>query len=140
MVDHQRLAHNPFDRHARIQRGERILEDDLNMRPDMHQLFAGQFFQVDPSQLRIIKPDFATGGIQQAHDGSGGGGLSAAAFTHQSQGFALLDKQVDPIDGLYHAHTAFNKTAFDRELLLEVFYVQEQIIDLKQGLGLESSF
>ena len=92
------------------------------------QLFTVQLFQVDPALLGIVEADLPSGGIQQAHDRAPGGGLTAAAFAHQAQGLAFIHEQVNPIDGLYRAHTALDEAALDREMLLQVFHIQKQFI------------
>src|SRR5579859_6060016 len=46
LVDHQRLFHYRFDRHARIQRSVRILEDDLHTPPQSLHLSATELDEI----------------------------------------------------------------------------------------------
>jgi hypothetical protein len=67
LVDDQRLADDRADRHARIERGVRVLEDDLHVARQRAQLvLAG------PGDVLALEPDLARGRLDQAQDAAAG--------------------------------------------------------------------
>src|SRR6516225_4370650 len=77
----QRLAYDRADCHARIERGIRILENDLHVAAQRPQLGP-----VERRDVRTLKPHLARGRLNQAQDAAPGGGLPAARFAYQTQG------------------------------------------------------
>jgi len=58
-------------------------------------------------------------------DGAPGGGLAAAGFAHQPQGFALVDIERDVIHCVDSAHLLHeDDSALDGEMLDKIFYAQ----------------
>ena len=47
----------------------------------------------------VINADGAGGGLNEAHDGAGEGGLAAAAFAHKTDGFAGFKFERDAVHG-----------------------------------------
>ena len=83
--------------HARIQRGEGILEDDLELAAKLAHLFF-----LDGSDILALVQNAARGGVQKPDQEPAGGGLSAAGFAHQAQGFAVHNFKGQPVDRLDH--------------------------------------
>jgi hypothetical protein len=82
----QRFADDVAGRHARVQRGERILEDDLHLSPMRPQRRLTQ-----ASDVLSVEPDRALGRLDQPQHRTRHGRLAAAAFADQPQGFPLID-------------------------------------------------
>ena len=90
--NHSRLAYNLFDRHAWVQRPERILKYELELAPDGTQLPSLQRIEVltiesDRAGRRLGKPD------QQPTRGR----LPATTLPHQPQCFAGANVEADTI-------------------------------------------
>ena len=83
-----------IDRHPRVQRSERVLEDELHLPPKPLQILALQREHVDqrPRSLKVIDPAIGRHGAQQQF---AQGGLAAPALADQSETFAALDPQAD---------------------------------------------
>ncbi len=62
-VDAERLADNIARFHPWVERGERVLEDDLHRAPDRTQLGLAEMRDV-----ALVQPDAATGRLDQAQD------------------------------------------------------------------------
>ena len=60
-VHEQRLAHDVEQGHARIQGGERILENHLHLAPERTQLGPRQLAHVDDRAIRATDEDLAGG-------------------------------------------------------------------------------
>src|SRR5258708_21594637 len=56
VIDEQWLADDLQQGHSWIQRGVRVLEDHLHVRPQTSQLFAVQFGDVHPAGLAVVEP------------------------------------------------------------------------------------
>ena len=88
LVDRQRFTEDRADGHARIERGERVLEHDLHLAPQGAQVVAAEAQHVLP-----VKDDLARGRLDQAQDAAAGGGLAAAGFADHSQRLAAIDRE-----------------------------------------------
>ncbi len=85
-MDIQRLADNGADRHARIQAGERILEDDL------HVLAIGAHGSGrELGDIAALEEHSARGGLDQAQDGAPDGCFAGAGFADEAYHLARLD-------------------------------------------------
>ena len=107
----QRLPDNIFDRHARVQRRIRVLEDHLHLLAHVGDVLCRDRLAVedDLACRRLIEPQ------NRASDGR----LAAAGLADQTQRLAAPDGKrhiVDSFQGL-----RAQKTRADREILLEVF-------------------
>jgi len=102
-VDQERLADEVEQGHARVERGERILEDHLHLatkarssdsrsRPSSTTLPPVSRMKISPRSL------------DGSQDAPRGGGLAAAALPHQAQRLALVDVEVDAVDRADVAH------------------------------------
>ncbi len=93
VVDLPRLGHDVADRHARVQGGVRVLEDDLDVAAQPAQVLAGQARDV----LALVE-HLAGGGLLQGHDQLGDRRLAAAGLPHQAERLAGVQGEVDPVD------------------------------------------
>jgi hypothetical protein len=126
-VDLQRFADDVADRHARVERGVRVLEDDLH-------LFA-QRTQRGPAQAGDVAPierDAAGRRVGQAQDHAAGGRLARARLADETQRFAAADVEVDAVDGLYVADVLLQEAGRDRKVL-------RQVADLDQTLAAQET-
>ncbi len=82
------------DGHARVQRGEGILEDNLQVGAEGAQGGGGGAGDVDAFEM-----DFAAMGRLQAEDRAGEGGFAAARFTDEGEGFAGSDFEGNAVNG-----------------------------------------
>ncbi len=123
----QRLGQDVAHLHARVQRGERVLEHHLHAPPQRPQLPGRQV--VDALAVQI---DFAVGDRIEPQDRLADGGLAAAGLAHQRQGFAAVDRErhaVHRVDlrGLLPQHTAV-----DREVLLQAVDLEQRYLSIPQ--------
>ena len=70
-VHDQRLADDVADRHARVERRVRVLEDDLHLAPHLAELLAAELRQLD-----ALEPHRAGGRLQQLEHAVAGGRLA----------------------------------------------------------------
>ena len=97
-VQDQRTGEDLADRHARIERRVRVLEDHLHAPPQRaDRRLAGM------GDVGAGKDDLAGRRFVQPRDQPRQSRLAATGFAHQSDGFAGKDLQVDAIDGAQHA-------------------------------------
>src|SRR3546814_4913013 len=98
-VDHQRLADDIRDGHARIERAVGVMEHVLNATPEIEQFASGQSEHVhlalavvieDPSRIRGEGP----------HDDPAQRGLAAAALADEAEAFAATNREIDIVHGL----------------------------------------
>ena len=91
------------DRHRRVQRGQRVLEDhaDLVAADVAHALLR------ERAQFLAIELDAAGGdvaaGRKQVHDRQGGHGLTAAGFADDAERLARLDLEANSVDSVHDA-------------------------------------
>ena len=114
-MNDQGFADDSADVHARIERGVRVLKDDLDIAAQDAKLIGLQ-----PPDILAIKMDFARGWFDQAQHAAPGGRLAAAGFADQPEGFAALDGEIDAVDSVNAAGLAAEQAAFDRKLLGQV--------------------
>ena len=92
-MQHQRFAQHGAHRHARIERGVRVLEDHLHaLAPGAHRLVA------ERQQILALEAHLAGGGLEQAQHQTADRRLAAARFAHDGEGLALLEMEVDAVD------------------------------------------
>src|SRR6516225_5673896 len=110
----ERLADDVVDFEAWVERGVRVLEDDLQLAPIGPHLTAGQ-----PVDALAPDADLARGRIDQFEDRLAGGRLAAAALADEAQSLALSDVERDSIDGVHLADGALQQALLDREMLYQ---------------------
>ena len=82
------------DHHARIERGERVLENDSHVLTLFPQGRAFQREDIDTRQAHTARRRF-----QQAQNRTSCSALSAAALAHQADSLAAADRKVNTIHG-----------------------------------------
>ena len=93
VMQRQWLAEDLSDRHARIERGVRVLEDDLRLPAERAQC-AG----VEAEQVTAFETDAAGIRFDQAQHETAHGRLAAAGFADQGQRLAGIDVEADAVD------------------------------------------
>src|SRR4029079_6056086 len=115
LVDDQGLADDRTDIHARIERGIRVLEDDLDVAAQQAKLVRRQL----PAIL-AFKMDVARGRLDQAKHAASGGRFAAAGFADQPQGLAAVDVKVHAVDRVDAVGVAPEQAALERKFLGQV--------------------
>jgi hypothetical protein len=118
-VHQQRLAHEVEQGHARVERGEGILEDHLHLAPERPQLRGPEPPQLDLGAVGSPHEHLARRWLDRAQDAAGGGGLATAALPHQAQRFPLVDVEIDAVHRSHVAHRALPEALPDRKELLQ---------------------
>ena len=80
-VDEQRLADDVADGHPRVQRGVRVLEDDLDLAPDLAKVAAAHRRQLAP-----VERHGSLGRLQQLENAEARGRLARAGLAHEPDG------------------------------------------------------
>ncbi len=115
-VDQQRLAHDVARRHARVERGERVLEDDLHLPPVGPQLGLRQ-----ADDLLALDLDRARGRLDEAQHGAAGRRLAAAATRPPGPSVSpAAYGEGDAVHRIDLADRAAQQALLHREVLLEV--------------------
>jgi len=114
-VDHEPLGHDVADPHAWVERGERILEDDLHVLAQPLGTPA-----VLARDLLALEPDLAACGRHQADQRPPQGRLAAARLAHEADRFAGGDLEVDTIDRVNLGDDALEDALADRKVGLQV--------------------
>ncbi len=131
-VDAQRLADDVPDAHARVERGIRVLEDDLHVAAQALHLGARGAHDVD-----ALEGDLAGGRLDQAQHAAPGGRLAAPALADEPQRLALVDVEGDAVDRVDVAGRALQHTALDGEVLLEVADLEQAhataLLEVREG-------
>src|SRR5262249_38870696 len=92
-VGRERLADDLADGHARVERGERVLEDDLHLPAIWPERGAGE-----ARDVAALDHDAPLGRLDQAQDGAADGRLAAAGFADEAERLTLVDRQRDTVD------------------------------------------
>ena len=83
-----------FDGEARVERGEGILKNDLQVAAQ-----AAHFGAAGGEQVASIEPDAAGGGLDQAEDEASERAFARAGFADQAKRFAGMDVKRNAVDG-----------------------------------------
>ncbi len=111
----ERLPKDRFDPHARIERGKRVLENDL------HALAVGPHVTLgERKNIDTVKHSPATCRLDQPQQGAACRRLARSRFTDQSDRRAALDRKADIFDGMDGPAAPARKT-FDQS-----FYSQQR--------------
>jgi hypothetical protein len=120
-VHQRRLADDVLDAHARIEGGERILEDHLHL-------------EADPLLAAVAKRASARG--QDAGDHAAKRGLAAARFAHQADHFAFVHAERDVVHRVHH-FVGDVRAQSARDLSRHIERLHEalgDVLQLEQGL------
>src|SRR3989304_2866125 len=120
LVDAQALPDGLADRHPRIERRVRVLEDDLHVAAHGLQVGAAQLQHVD-----AVEPDGARAGLDQAQHRPSDRRLATTRLSHQAEGLAFPNGESHPVDRLDPAHGPLQHSGAHREVL-------DQGVDLDQ--------
>ena len=119
-VDQQRLADEVEQRHAGIERGERVLEDHLHLAAQRPQLRPAQPAHLDHRRRPVTRMRISPAGrLDGPQDAARGGGLPAAALPDEAQRLPLVDVEVDAVHRADVAHRPLPEALPDRKELLE---------------------
>ncbi len=107
-MDFQGELQDLLDTPSWIERGTRVLEDDLN-------LFLEGLWPLSRLFTDILAPeaDLPRSGAVHAHDGVGHRALTRTRFPDQPQHFSLWNREIDAVDCL-------NRAAAGEEVLFQV--------------------
>ena len=89
------LADEVAHGHPRVQRGDRVLEDDLH--PAAHAL---ELVPLEGEDVLAVEHDLARGRRHEPEDGAPEGGLAAARLADEAQGLAAPDLKRHVVDGV----------------------------------------
>jgi len=115
VMNDERLADDAADRMAGVERGERVLEDDLHLAPQGPQRGALERRHVGAGEV-----DLAVRAVDQPHDAAAGGGFPAPGFADQPECLSGMDVKAHTIDGMDAIDLAGQHAALDREVLFEI--------------------
>ena len=137
VVNRHRFGQDIADLHARVQRAEGVLEDNLDLFPDRAHFLLRQLGQV----LAVVE-DFARRGCFELQDAAPRGRLSTSRFTHQAEGFPSLDEKANAIDGFDLGDDAGDDDSLgDREIHLQPPDVDQDVIVLgARGAGFRGHY
>src|SRR5262249_61506479 len=108
-VDGEWLGDRASHAHARIQRGERILEDDL------HPLTRGpQSRGRQRDEVVALEADAAGRRLDEPQDQPSGGGFTTAGLADEAKDLAALDREADAVHRVDDPSAAAQPRAADR--------------------------
>ena len=111
------------DSHARIERGIRVLENHLEVRPRCTQLFLLQLRQIFASQNHRARR-----GWNQLQNCPAQRGFAAAGFAHQAEDFSTRQRERHAIHGLHCAQVTTNDhPALHREVRFQILNMEKAI-------------
>jgi hypothetical protein len=93
LVNRQRFGNDFTDTHARIQRGEGVLENHLHVAALQAQGFAGE-----SKQIIALVQNGAVIGFDEAQQHARQGGFAATTFADDGEGFAGLDEKANIVN------------------------------------------
>ena len=114
-MDLERLADDVADRHAGVERGVRVLEDDLDVAAQLAHRAALLGVDVDP-----VEGQLAGGRLLQPHQHPAQSRLAAAGLADDAERLALVELEGDAVDGLDVADRAPQHARLDRVVLDQV--------------------
>ncbi len=94
-MDDQRFLDDVADPHARVERGVRVLKDDLHVAPRRPQPRARE-----GEHVFVPEPDRAGGRFDQPEDAATGGALAATGLPDQTEHLSFVDRKAHIVDGL----------------------------------------
>src|SRR5262249_31330479 len=121
-VDLHRIADDRADALSRVQRGVRILEDDLHLAPQRPERRAPQ-----PTDVVALEDDLPRSGLEQPDDGAAERRFPAARLADQAERLALLHREADVVDRVDARDLALEDALANREVLLEAPDLDERL-------------
>ena len=126
-MDQQRLLDARADPHARIERGVRVLKDDLHVAPA-----SAQGFWRQTQQVLAVEQELAAGRLDQAQHGARERRLAATGFADDADGLAACL-------GKAHAVHGIDPPALDRKMLDQVLDLQDRVGQAAHGTGFQQA-
>ena len=117
VVDDHALFNDRTDGHARIERGIRVLEDDLRFFGERKAVFL-----VGKIDRPAVVNQLALRRLINAHQGAAQRGFAAAALANEAQRFAAVNIEVDILYRVQHA------TAADFKVFADVFGANQHFV------------
>ena len=108
--------------HPRVQRPERVLEDDLHPAPQRAHVVG-----IDVGQLVAVEHDPPVGRRRELDDRPAERRLAAAGLADEAERLARHDLEVDAVDRVDRADLAAQHAAVDREVLLEALDGEQRL-------------
>src|SRR5439155_23277839 len=121
-VNDQGFADDRADIHARIERGIRVLKDDLDVAAQQAE-FAGP----ELPDILAFKMNLARGRFDQAKHAASGGGFAATGFADQAKRFAAVDMKIDAVHRMHTAGALAEQAALERKFLGEVLDPEQRL-------------
>ena len=121
-VNQQRFFNGFSNAYARVQRGKRILKNDLY-------LFAqeAKFLPRKIENIASLKKDLAGGRRHDAQNCLRQRAFAATTFAHKPQGLAAMDVEGDVVNGLNVALLSGEQAAVYREIGFETAHGQKRV-------------
>ncbi len=120
----QRLAEDLSDRHPRIQRRVRILEDDLHAAS-----LRTQRLRIELADVPPFEPDTAAGWFQQPQRQSSDSRLAATRFADECERLVPTQLEADVVDRVNDIVAAAEEAGAHRKLLDDVADAKQRLCD-----------
>jgi hypothetical protein len=124
-VDEQWLPHDVEERHARIERRVRVLEDHLHLAPQRAQPALRNRGHIDDFAV-VAKENLPGGRRDGPQDAARRRGLAAAALSDERERLSLLKRERHAVHGLHVADGLLEDAAANGEVLLEPLHLEER--------------
>jgi hypothetical protein len=132
-VDPQPFADEVAHLHPRVERADRVLEDDLHVPAHRLQVGAAEAQHVDAVEL-----DLARGRLEQAQHRAAQGGLAAAGLADEADGLTAEDVEVDAVHGLELADGPPEDALPDGEVLFQPARLQQHVCRVAAGAEIQA--
>src|SRR5450631_982709 len=119
-VHAERLTDDIASRHARIERGKRVLEDDLHRTP-----MRTQFGFSEIGDVAAVDPDAAPGWLNEAQDAPRDRRFAATGFADKPERFSDANRKTDAVHRMHGADFAAKDAAAHRVLFDEVRHLEQ---------------
>jgi len=133
VVDREGLADDLPGGLPGVQRGERVLEDDLDVLAEPFQSFAAGL-----GDVLAVEPDGARGRLVEPRERPSEGRLATAGLADDPERFALVEREVHAVDGVDEplvAEQPVDEPLLDREVLLQPLGLEERCPLARAGVG-----
>src|SRR5579872_4325513 len=117
------LADDVARGHARVERGERVLEYDLHRAPVRPELGLAEM-----GDVASVEADATAARLDQAEHAARDRRFTATGFADESERLTLSKRKADAVDRVHGARRAAQNAAAHRIML-------DEVGDLKQGVG-----
>jgi hypothetical protein len=122
-MDFQRLTNNTPHCHTRVQRGIRILEDNLHLTTQSPHSTLVQVGDVLPLEI-----DRTVRRFNEPQDRAPSSRFSTTTFPYETQGFPFLQGKVDVINGVDIPDRFREHSPLDWEMLLQMLHFKQRCL------------